>query len=71
MREKVGIDPAGMTTEEKMAALRRTARTNTRSCTMQSTSAAAGTTTAFPTVAKLKELGIDFPDVVALVQANS
>jgi aldehyde:ferredoxin oxidoreductase len=70
LREKLDLDPAGMTTEQKMAALR-TFREDQYEKLCDAVYKRRGwTSNGIPTVEKLRELGIAFPDVVALVEAN-
>jgi aldehyde:ferredoxin oxidoreductase len=71
LREKLGLDPAEMTTAEKMAALR-AYREEQYSKLQDAVYKRRGwNADGIPTVEKLRELGIDYPDVVALVEANS
>jgi aldehyde:ferredoxin oxidoreductase len=71
LREKLGLDPAGMTTGQKMAALR-AYREEQYSRLQDAVYKRRGwNRDGIPTVEKLRELGINYPDVVALVEANS
>ena len=67
--DELGIDPAGKSTEEKMA-LHRTWRTDRFSQLMDSVYTRRGwTLDGVPTLERLKELGLDaFPEVVAVVK---
>jgi aldehyde:ferredoxin oxidoreductase len=70
LREKVGIDPTGMTTGEKMAALR-AYREEQYSKLQDAVYKRRGwNADGIPTVEKLRELGIDYPDVVAVVEGK-
>jgi aldehyde:ferredoxin oxidoreductase len=70
LRELVGIDPEGMTTAEKMAATRRY-RTGRYEQLVDAVYQRRGwTADGVPTTATLERLGMDLPDVVALVQAH-
>jgi aldehyde:ferredoxin oxidoreductase len=71
LREKVGIDPTGMTTEQKMAALRAYREDQYQKLCDAVYKRRGWNPDGIPTVEKLHELGIDFPDVMALVRANS
>ena len=70
LREKVGIDPTGMTTPEKMAALRKYREDQYRKLCDAVYKRRGWDADGVPTLEKLRELRIDFPDVVALVQAR-
>ena len=70
LREDVGIDPTGMSTEAKMAALR-TYRENRYDKLMDAVYKRRGwTNNGVPTVETLQRLGIDYPDVVDLVKRH-
>ena len=67
LRDAVGVDPTGMKTSDKVKALR-TYREAQYEKLIDAVYARRGwTNDGVPTLAKLKELGIDFPDVVAVV----
>jgi aldehyde:ferredoxin oxidoreductase len=68
LREKVGFDPTDKSTEEKMAALRAFRQAEYERLTDAVYKRRGWTTNGVPTLAKLRELGIDFPDVVQVVQ---
>jgi aldehyde:ferredoxin oxidoreductase len=68
LREKVGTDPTGKTTEEKMAALRAFREAEYERLTDAVYKRRGWTPDGVPTLEKLKALGIDFPDVVELVR---
>jgi aldehyde:ferredoxin oxidoreductase len=70
LREKVGMDPTGMTTPQKMAALRAYREEQYRKLQDAVYARRGWNANGVPTVEKLRELGIDFPDVVALVEAQ-
>lgn len=70
LREEVGIDPDGMTTEEKMAALRKY-RENRYEQLVDAVYARRGwTKNGVPTVETLKRLEIDFPELVELARKH-
>ncbi len=71
LREKAGIDPTGMSTREKVAALRKYREAQYEGLIDAVYARRGWNSQGIPTVAKLRELGIDFPDVVALVEAHS
>ncbi len=69
LRELAGIDPVGMATEAKVASLRKY-RMDQYERAMQVVYQARGwTADGVPTVARLKRLGIDKPEIVAIVAA--
>jgi len=70
LKDLYGFDPAGRTTAEKMAFLR--ARREERYEQLKDAvyKRRGWTNDGVPTVEKVKALGIDFPDLVALVAAN-
>ncbi len=70
LREQVGIDPAAMTTRDKVAALRQY-REGQYEMLVDAVYARRGwNANGVPTLEKLVELGIDFPEVVEVVKAN-
>jgi len=71
LREKVGLDPTTMSTPEKVAALRKYREDQYEKLTDAVYERRGWNANGIPTVEKLRELGIDFPDVVALVEAHS
>jgi aldehyde:ferredoxin oxidoreductase len=70
LREKLGLDPAGMTTEQKMAALRKYREEQYSKLQDAVYQRRGWTPDGVPTLEKLHELGIDFPEVVEVVKAN-
>jgi aldehyde:ferredoxin oxidoreductase len=68
LREKVGYDPTGKTTEEKMAALRAFREAEYQRLADAVYKRRGWTPDGVPTIAKLKELGIDLPEVVEVVR---
>jgi aldehyde:ferredoxin oxidoreductase len=68
--EKVGVDPTGMTTTEKVAALRAYREDQYEQLTDAVYKRRGWTKNGVPTVAKLQELGIDFPEVVHVVRTE-
>ncbi len=70
LKEKVGIDPSGMTTAEKVAALRAYREDQYEQLIDAVYRRRGWTENGIPTVEKLRELGIDFPDVLAVVRGR-
>jgi len=70
LEEKLGLNPAQMTTEAKVAALRAHREEQYEKLTDAVYKRRGWTPNGVPTLAKLKELGIDFPEVVAVVQGR-
>jgi aldehyde:ferredoxin oxidoreductase len=70
LKEKLSLDPALMTSEEKVAALRAHRETQYEKLIDAVYKRRGWTPDGVPTLAKLKELGIDFPDVVAVVKPH-
>jgi aldehyde:ferredoxin oxidoreductase len=68
LKELVGVDPEGMTTEEKIKALRKYREDRYETLLDVVYERRGWTKNAIPTVEKLKELGIDYPDVVEVVK---
>jgi aldehyde:ferredoxin oxidoreductase len=68
LREQVGFDPEGKSTEEKMAALRAFRESQYEKLTDAVYKRRGWTLDGVPTKEKLAELGIDFPEVVAVVE---
>jgi aldehyde:ferredoxin oxidoreductase len=71
LKEKLDIDPAGMSTEEKMAALRTYREEEYEKLKDAVYKRRGWTPNGVPTVEKAKALGIDFPDVIALLQRKT
>ena len=70
MREEIGVDPEGKTVEEKIA-ITRAYREDRYSKLCDAVYKRRGwTTDGVPTVETLKKLGIDFPELVELVQRH-
>ncbi len=70
LKEKLSLEPSMMTSEEKVAALRAHRETQYEKLTDAVYKRRGWTPDGVPTLAKLKELGIDFPDVVATVKPH-
>ncbi|MBM4460482.1 MAG: aldehyde:ferredoxin oxidoreductase, partial [Chloroflexi bacterium] len=70
LREKVGIDPTGMTTAEKMAALRRYREAQYEGLIDAVYARRGWTPNGVPTLETLKKLEIDFPEVVEVVKGK-
>ena len=68
LREIVGFDPEGKTTEEKMAALRAYREDQYEKLADAVYKRRGWTSDGVPTVEKLQALGIDFPEVVEVVK---
>jgi aldehyde:ferredoxin oxidoreductase len=71
LKEKLGIDPEGKTTEEKIAALRKYREAEYEKLKDAVYKRRGWTPNGVPTVEKAKALGIDFPDVIALLQRKT
>jgi len=70
LREKVGIDPDGKTTAEKVAALRAYREDQYEQLIDAVYKRRGWTSNGIPTIAKLEELGIAFPDVIEVVKPH-
>lgn len=70
LAEDAGIDPTNMTTLEKIAALRKYRMDRYEKLVDTVYTRRSWTQNGIPTVASLQRLGIDFPDLVSLVQAH-
>ncbi len=70
LKEKLGIDPTRMTTEAKVATLRKHREEQYEKLTDAVYKRRGWTPNGVPTLAKLRELGIDFPEVVAVVRSH-
>jgi aldehyde:ferredoxin oxidoreductase len=70
MKEEIGVDPTGKSVDEKIA-ITRTYREQRYQTLMDTVYKRRGwTPNAVPTIEKLKELGIDFPEVVEVVKKH-
>ncbi len=67
LQDKLGLDPARMAVAAKVAALRKHREEQYEKLTDAVYKRRGWTSDGVPTLAKLKELGIDFPEVVAVV----
>jgi aldehyde:ferredoxin oxidoreductase len=70
LREEVGIEPGGMTTAEKVAALRKYREDRYEQLVDAVYKRRGWTAEGVPTVETLRRLGMDFPDLIALVKAH-
>ncbi|HDD23961.1 MAG TPA: aldehyde:ferredoxin oxidoreductase, partial [Chloroflexi bacterium] len=70
LRELMGLNPAEMTTEEKIAALRRYREEQYERLKDAVYERRGWTRNAVPKVETLQKLGIDYPDVVAVVKKH-
>jgi len=70
LRERVGYDPEGKSTEEKMAALRGYREAEYEKLKDAVYARRGWSTNGVPTLEKVKALGIDFPDVVGLLRKH-
>ncbi|MEM4733453.1 MAG: aldehyde ferredoxin oxidoreductase C-terminal domain-containing protein [Candidatus Bathyarchaeia archaeon] len=68
LKEKLGINPAGKSTEEKIAILRRHREAEYEKLKDAVYKRRGWTPNGVPTVEKVKALGIDFPDVISLLK---
>ncbi|MGD8397225.1 MAG: aldehyde ferredoxin oxidoreductase C-terminal domain-containing protein [Anaerolineae bacterium] len=71
LREQVGIDPEGMTTTEKRLALRRFREEQYDKLTDAVYKRRGWNEQGIPTLETVRALGIDDPDVVAVIEANT
>jgi len=71
LRDDVGINPEGMSTAEKMAALRRYREERYEKLVDAVYKRRGWNANGVPTLETARRLGIDFPDVVELIQKNS
>jgi len=70
LQEKAGIDPGGLSSEEKVAKLRAFREDQYEKLIDAVYKRRGWTENGVPTIAKLKELRIDLPDVVAVVEPH-
>jgi len=68
LKEKLGIDPTRMTTEAKVATLRKHREEQYEKLTDAVYKRRGWTPNGVPTLAKLRELGIDFPEVLEVIE---
>jgi aldehyde:ferredoxin oxidoreductase len=71
LKEKLGIDPAGKSTEEKIAILRRHREAEYEKLKDAVYKRRGWTPNGVPTIEKAKALGIDFPDVITLLKNST
>jgi len=71
LRDDVGINPEGISTAEKMAALRRYREERYEKLVDAVYKRRGWNANGVPTLETARRLGIDFPDVVELIQKNS
>jgi aldehyde:ferredoxin oxidoreductase len=70
LKEKVGFDPAGKSTEEKMMALRKYREAEYEKLKDAVYKRRGWSSNGVPTMEKVKSLGIDLPSVVEVLQKN-
>jgi aldehyde:ferredoxin oxidoreductase len=70
LREKAGIDPTGMSTPAKVAAMREYREAQYQSLIDAVYASRGWTPNGVPTLETLRKLGIDFPEVVAVVKGK-
>jgi aldehyde:ferredoxin oxidoreductase len=70
LREEVGINPDGMTSEEKVAAVRKYREERYEQLLDAVYERRGWTKDGIPTLETIKRVGIDFPDVVKIIQQN-
>jgi len=70
LREKVGLDPAGMSTPAKVTALRKYREEQYRQLQDAVYKRRGWTSNGVPTLETLKKLEIDFPEVVEVVKGK-
>ena len=68
LKELVGYDPEGKTTEEKMAVMRKYRESQYEQLVDAVYKRRGWTMDGIPTLEKLKELGMDLPEVVEVVK---
>ncbi|MEA3355803.1 MAG: aldehyde ferredoxin oxidoreductase C-terminal domain-containing protein [Candidatus Bipolaricaulota bacterium] len=68
LKEKVGIDPAGMSTAERVKALRKFREGQYEKLCDAAYKRRGWTSAGVPKIETLKRLGIDFPDVIKIVE---
>jgi aldehyde:ferredoxin oxidoreductase len=68
LKEKIGFDPAGKSTEEKMAVLRKYREGEYEKLKDAVYKRRGWSKNGVPTIEKVKALGIDFPDVLELIK---
>jgi aldehyde:ferredoxin oxidoreductase len=68
MKEETGVDPAGRTTEEKVAITRKYRTDRFERLTDSVYKRRGWTPQGVPTYERIKELGIDFPEVLKVVK---
>ena len=71
LKEKLGINPTGKSTEEKMAALRKYREAEYEKLKDAVYKRRGWTPNGVPTIEKAKALGIDFPDIIDLLKHNT
>jgi aldehyde:ferredoxin oxidoreductase len=71
LKEKLGCDPKGKSTEEKLAALRKYREAEYEKLKDAVYKRRGWNGNGVPTLQKVKSLGIDFPDVVKLLQEKT
>ncbi len=71
LKEEFGINPAGITTEEKIAIIRKYREAEYEKLKDAVYKRRGWTSKGVPTIAKAKELGIDFQDILKLLQSNT
>ncbi len=71
LKEKVGYNPEGKSTEEKMVALRKYREAEYESLKDAVYNRRGWNKNGVPTLQKVKELGIDYPDVVELIKKHA
>ena len=71
LKEKAGYDPAGKTTEEKVAALRKHREAEYERLKDAVYKRRGWNANGVPTIQKAKALGIDYPDVIELLQKHA
>jgi len=68
LKEKVGVDPAGMSTAEKVKVMRAFREEQYDKLCDAAYQRRGWTNDGVPTIETLKRLGIDFPDVIGVVK---
>lgn len=70
LREEVGVDPSGQSVDEKIVRLRKFRESQYEKLVDTVYKRRGWDENGIPTLAKVREMGIDLPEVVALIEQN-
>ena len=70
LKEEIGINPDGMSVKEKMAAIRKHREANYEKLKDAVYERRGWTKDGYPMIEKMKKLGMDFPDIIRLLEEN-